>query len=74
MESSAVVASSSNSLASSLAGIVLGGLAGALAGFGLVAALGLTGLAAALVAVPVGMVVATAVFAGWVTLLGTTRK
>ena len=50
------------SVAWSLAGILVSGVAGATAGWGLIAALGLTGVPGALLATVIAMLVATGVF------------
>jgi hypothetical protein len=57
------------SLFARLVGIVIAGALGALAGWTMTAALQWSGLAAALVALAIGMTVATGVFAAWVLLL-----
>ena len=53
----------------SILGILLSGIAGGYAGWALVAGLGLSGVAAALLAAVVGMVVATAVWLALTLLL-----
>ena len=53
----------------SIAGILVSGIAGGFIGYSLAAALSLSGVAAALVAAIVGMVVATAVWLGLTLLL-----
>ena len=58
------MANTVSSIAWSIAGILVSGIAGALAGRTLANAFGLDGLSAALVAAPCAMVVATAVWLG----------
>jgi hypothetical protein len=53
----------------SVVGILVSGIAGGYVGYSLVSALSLSGVAAALVAAVVGMVVATAVWLGLTVLL-----
>ena len=52
-----------------LIGIALAGLLGAVGGWGLVAALGWSGVPGAVLALFVAMILATGFFAAWVTLL-----
>ena len=65
------MASTLRSIAWSVAGILVCGIAGALAGWWLVGVLGLAGVAAALVGAIVGMVVATG---AWIALTVVLRK
>jgi hypothetical protein len=58
-----------SSILFSVLGILISGLCGGVAGWGLVQLSGLTGVAAALLAAVVGMVVATAVWVGITVLL-----
>ena len=65
------MANTPRSIFFSIVGILIAGGAGALAGWSATSVLGLTGLPAALVAAPVGMVVATAVWVGLTVALRT---
>ena len=58
-----------SSILFSILGILVSGILGGLAGWSVIVRLGLSGVGGALVAAPVGMVVATAVWIGFTVLL-----
>jgi hypothetical protein len=63
------MANSTGSIVFSILGILVGGIAGGLAGWSTIALLGLAGVGGALVAAIIGMIVATAVWIGLTVLL-----
>lgn len=63
------MANSTGSIVFSILGILVGGIGGGLAGWSVIALLGLSGIGGALVAAVIGMVVATAVWIGLTVLL-----